>query len=285
MDALSGAFVAFKHFQTLLRKIRTHLRQANKEALFERVAEIVIKKEIPISSAVEEVERPVVLREPRKPIKPVLVEVSKLQEKLANARIDSAMLKKQLEQALESVRVVQKRYQELKRKTALLVKPKKPEARIREKESRIKFLGRKVTTLSKELEHAKKAVSVLEKALARIDNRVVVKKLARLGWDDIQKQKDFLFEGDVLLVDDPNQYSDSAVAWLKEQGIDVVLCKKPVSSRVAELLPFAFLPADLEIEEFERVALVDKEQLAKLRRSKQFLKKLVEKYREERTSK
>ncbi|MEK6937048.1 MAG: DUF460 domain-containing protein [Nanoarchaeota archaeon] len=54
MDALAAALFAFKHYQPLFNKINNHLNQINKGYLNKEIKNSVLRKEIPIKRAIEE---------------------------------------------------------------------------------------------------------------------------------------------------------------------------------------------------------------------------------------
>ena len=280
MDALASALIAFKKMQPLLNKTRSFLEREKRLGLFEDVAELVIKEEISIRAAIS-------ILAPKEEIKEVVTEKQKRDEDivhlfsmLSRARKDNAILLAKNRELEERLFTAEQQTKILKEKTASLVKPKTPAEIARIKDGQIQSLMQRLKNALQTQSRLMQLVDKLEKTLLQQD-KVPILRLSRLGWDDIIRNKELITEGCVLFVDDANQMSDRAVEWLHLTGVQIIICGKLPGHRARSHLPFACVPAD-ECEVLNKIALVKRAWLDKVRAERTVLTKIVEEYKKER---
>jgi len=279
-DALASAQFAFKKMQPLLGRIRSGVERTGKQALFEDVAEIVIKEGVSIHAALA-------ILEPEK--EPVKEEAAQEQERdgdvvqlfklLRHARKDNAQLAKRNAWLENRQRALERKVSSLEKRMEGLVKPKAPKELVRLKQKQINALSQKSAQIKSAQEKAQEQARELEKALLS-PALVALPRLSHLGWDEVVKQKAALSDA-VVFVDDPNKMSQKAVGFLQENGIELIVTPRLPTARAQEQLPFAFVKAK-GVKTLARVALAKKQWLEKERKSKRVLSQIVSEYQRER---
>jgi hypothetical protein len=280
MDAVASAIVAMRKFQPLLNKVRSFLGREKRLGLFEDVVELVIKEEISIRAAIsvltpvdEKIELPV---EERKRDE----ELARIYSLFSRARKDAAILSSR-NKALESeVFSLKQQLKSVQNKASSLVKPKTPTDIAKIKDAQIQSLAQRLRNSLQMQSRLSLLVERLETMLLHQD-KIPLLRLARIGWEDVMKNSGLIIEGSVLYVDDANEISDKAVAWLYQKGVQVIVCGRMPGHRARASLPFACVPAE-ECELLGKIALVKKEWLEKVRAERAVLAKIVEEYKKER---
>jgi len=280
MDALASALIAFKKVNPLLNKIGMFLEREKKLGLFEDVAELVIKEEISIRSAVAvltpvEERKDLPLEEQKRD-----EDIVRLFGMFSRSRKDNSVLLKKNRELEKKLALSEQQLRALERRTSVLVKPKTPEEIARIKDYQIQSLAQRLKNSLQTQSKLMTLVEKLERTLLQQD-KVPVLRLSRLGWDDVMKNKEFIAEGAVLFIDDANQISDKAVEWLHQIGVQILICGKLPGHRARALLPFACIPAE-ECELLNKIALVKRAWLDKVRAERGVLAKIVEEYKKER---
>lgn len=281
MDALASAIIAFNRVESLFRRIDKFLEGKKKKEFSDKVKEFVVKKGISISGALDLLTRP---EKPEKIVKKV-VEEKKLAEK------DFLELYNDLKKAVQEKNILQKQNkklaQELKQKKApkKVKTPKtKPDEKMKLKDKKIDFLNRELTKKKKEAKELHKEIDHFHDVLAGISDKLVIKKLKNLGWSEFQSKKDILKikKGDVLLVDDPAEFSKKTLDELKK-FVEIIIIKKGIPKKFLEL-SFVFINSkDLgKFEENEYFAFVNKGSFEEARRSRDLLKNIIKSYQKER---
>ncbi len=282
MDALASALIAFKKIQPLLNKIRIFLEREKKLGLFEDVAELVLKEEISIRAAS-------LLLTPKKDVKEEYQtfqeqkrdeDIVQLYQALSRVRKDNAVLAGKNREWEEKVFTLEQQIQLLQQRTAGLVKPKTPADIARVKDGQIQSLSQRLKNSLQMQSKLMNVIERLEKLLLRQD-KVPLLRLEHLGWDDVMRNKELITEGSVLFVDDANTMSNKAVEWLSSQGVQILICGRLPGHRARAQLPFACVPAE-ECELLNKIALVKRDWLDKVRAERVVLAKVVEEYKKER---
>ncbi len=280
MDALASALIAFKKVQPLLNKIKSFLEREKRLGIFEDVAELVLKEEISIRAAV-------LLLTPEKEIEEEKSDEQKRDEDivrlygaLSRARKDNIMLLRKNDELENKLRVVEQQLKNLKERSAGLVKPKTPVEIARQKDGLIMSLSQRLKNSLHTQGELARLIERLEKVLLQQD-KVPLLRLARLGWDEVLKNRDLIAEGGIVFVDDANEMSDRAVQLLHQEGIQILICGRLPGIRARSSLPFACIPAE-ECELLNRIALVKRSWLDKVRAERGVLAKIVEEYKKER---
>ena len=281
MDALASALLAFRKAQPLLRKIRTLLEREQRLSLFEEAFELVLKEEISIRAAVvlltpkEEVEAYETFEEQKRDD-----DIVHLFNMLSRARKDNIILSRKNRELELKVFGFEQDLYKLRERASGLVKPKTPAEIARVKDAQIQSLSQR---LKNSLLTQSKFMNVIER-LERIllqQDKVPLVRLSRLGWDDVMRNKELISEGSVLFVDDANEMSDKAVEWLRQRNIQIIVCGKLPGHRARVQLPFACVPAE-DCELLNRIVLVKRPWLDKVRAERSVLAKVVEEYKKER---
>jgi hypothetical protein len=281
MDAVASAIVAMRKFQPLLNKILSFLEKEKRLGLFEDVAELVIKDEISIRTAVD------ILTPKEKPLEAPIEELKRDEELtriyslFSRARKDAAILSSK-NKALESeVFSLKQQLKSIQNKASSLVKPKTPADIAKIKDAQIQSLAQRLRNSLQMQSRLSLLVERLETMLLHQD-KIPLLRLARIGWEDVMKNSSLIVEGSVLYFDDANEISDKAVAWLCQKGVQVIVCGRLPSHRARASLPFACVPAE-ECELIGKIALVKKEWLEKIRAEREVLSKIVDEYKKARS--
>ncbi|MEM4263907.1 MAG: DUF460 domain-containing protein [Candidatus Woesearchaeota archaeon] len=285
-DALASALLAFRKIEGLLRRIDKFLIGKNKIEHSDRLKELVVKKGINIAGAFEMLTQPE--QKETKIIKQV-IEEKRLEEKdflklyneLKKSEEDKKRLKQQNNrllcelQKLEKLKISEKK----EKKPAGILSDKK----LKFKEDKIQFLDRIVKKQMLEIHGLKTEIAKFYSTLANINNKIVAKKLKNLGWNEFQQKKDMLGinKGDVLLVDDPNEFSEKTLAHLKS-FVDIIIAKKEPGRKLEEL-GFVFIDSSrVQIEEDKYFAFINKGSFEEARRNKELLKNIIKSYQKQR---
>ena len=110
------------------------------------------------------------------------------------------------------------------------------------------------------------------------------KRLKNLGWTELQSKLTLLNleKGDILLVEDVNEFSKKTLDHLKGL-VEIIVHKKEVGRNTEAALNFILINGQqLGIEETEHFGFVNKGQFEEARRNKHLLRKIVEQYQKER---
>ncbi len=282
MDALASSFAAYKKFQPLLNKIRSFLLREDSAHLFESVAELVIKEEISIRAALSILTPQAEIIEEKTEEQKRDGDIVRLYSALSRARKDIALLLSKNQELARKLMSAEQRVSALKERASVLVKPKTPAEIAKIKESQIASLTQRLKNSLKSQEEMKLASAALEREVIR-QEFVALLRLKRLGWDEVLQNKDVIYEGAVIFVDDANQMSERAIDWLHGKGVQLIVCSKLPGERARASLPFACVQA-YEYKQFNRIVLVRKSWLERVRADRLVLSKLVDEYKKERST-
>ena len=150
-------------------------------------------------------------------------------------------------------------------------------------EKRVRNLEETLRSKKNEIEYLKSVIKRFNSILSDIGNFYVLKKLDTLGF------KEFSFKGrilnirrnDMLLVDNPNIFSNEVISLLKNR-VFVVVNRRPVSKKIENELPFVFIGAEsLKIEEDRYFGFVEKKHFESEKNKTKWFNKIVEDYKKE----
>ncbi len=282
MDALASAHVALRKVNPLLTKIHSFLEREKQLSMFEDVFELVLKEEISIRAAITLLTPKIEIREEKIEVQKPDKDIVQLYGALSRTRKDNAVLLQKVREIDKQLQSAEQKLSALKERTAGLVKPKSPAQVAEIKERQIKSLSDRLENALQTQEWMKSQLEHLESALLKEDT-IALPRLRHLGWDEVMQNKEFVNEGSVLFVHDPNQMSENAVEWLLERGVQLVVCSKLPGSNARSLLPFACVQAP-ECEQLKRVVLVKKSWLDKVRANRLVLAKIMEEYKKARST-
>lgn len=282
MDALASAIFAFNRVEGLFRRVDKFLASRKKSILSDKVKELVVKKGMSISGALDYLSAP---EKPEARIIKKVVEEKKLNEKdflelynkLKSAEQDNTVLKKQNNLLLD----------QLKKKEAQAPKkikaPKvKPDEKLKFKNQKIDFLSRQLSEKERQSKAKDKELQEFNSILSEINNKLVVKKLRNLGWSEFQAKKSKIQQGDVLLVDDPAEFSQKTLEELKGL-VEIIVHKKDIPKKFLDLGLVFVNARDLgQFEETKFFAFVNKGSFEEARRNRDLLKNIIKAYKSER---
>ncbi|MBD3303808.1 DUF460 domain-containing protein [Candidatus Woesearchaeota archaeon] len=282
MDALASAVFAYNRVEGLFRRVDKFLEARGKKELSNNVKELVVKKGVSISGALD------LLAEPDKKETRIIkkaVEQKKLAEKdfielyneLKKSEQDNKILKQQNRLLSDKLKKAEKKPVKKEPKT-------KPDERLEQKDKKIEILNKEIAKKDKEIKEKAAGLSNFNKILSEISTKLVVKKLKNLGWSEFQSKQDIIHKGNVLLVEDPAEFSKKTLAELKGL-VEIIIHKKDIPTKFLDL-GFVFVNAqDLgEFQETELFAFVNKGRFEEARKSRDLLKKIVQSYKKERST-
>ena len=289
IDALASAFFALKKIGSLLKKINIFVEHYKKENIKKQLIEFVVGKGLSVREAVEIIEEPE--KEEIKIIKEV-VEERKLKEKdflvlykkFKESKKDISLLKKQNLKLSDEMKAIKRDYEYMFKQMRRSQLDKKMQSLLDFKERRIKSFDNQLKKKQDEIKSMQNEVTTLLYFLSNLNSSVLLKKLDNLGLREFWKKKDFLNirQGDILLVKDPDIFSEKAINDIKGK-VDIIFYKKPVSKKVQSKLPFVFISVnDVNIEENEYFGILAMGEFEKVKGKKSFLSKIVEDYKKER---
>lgn len=284
MDALASAIFAYNRVEGLFRRVDKFLEGKKKKEFSDKVKELVVKKGISISGALD------LLAEPEKPETRIIknvVEQRKLSEKdflelyneLKNAEQDNKILKQQNNLLSDKLKKAGKKPEKKKDIPRI-----KPDERLKQKDRKIDFLNKEIAKKNKEIKEKDAELANFNKILSEINTKLVVKKLKNLGWSAFKARQDCINPGDVLLVEDPAEFSQKTLAELKGL-VDIIIHKKDIPKKFFDLGLVFVNAADLgDFDETDSFAIVNKRRFEKARKSRDLLKNIIHAYKKERAT-
>jgi len=274
-DALASALLAYRRSADLLRKIRANLERAKKMGLFEQVCDLVVREGVSIHAAV-------LISMPR-PEKKSLPEVEEEQDndlrslfvQLRKSRREVSVLRERLEDVCKERDMFKRRLEGMKQASASLVKPKSAKQLGKEKEQRIHILSSAVEKERRQYRKLEKRLEEIERFVLRSDV-FAAPRMRRLGGK-LPK-----IEGEVMFVDNPNEFSRNTVEALHSAGVAIVITGRPPSAKVKKQVPFVFLDESIVVRRLNNLVFVDKVRFERKRASREVLRDIVEQYKESR---
>ncbi len=271
-DALAAALHAFKEMNPTLQKVDEAMKRLGKEHLAAEVKLLVLKG-FTITNALESLEKPedaAVIKKRR--LKTAFKKSSRLVE-------ENFSLKKQNRQLTAKVEYFDQKIHDLLKKTAVLSEQKAQNI-IQFKDKKIMFLNKEVEKYKKEIANLRQEAKVIAPLLLEARGKIIAKKLKTLGWEEVSRMVE---EGDVLVVDDVNVFSDRSLDLLKKTVSTIIYRKQPAKELLKQ--GFSLLNAvHIPMREIETLAIIDKEAIEKERKKKDVLSIIVKEYRKERES-
>ena len=280
-DALASALFAYKETKALLNKIDLFVNENKKQNISMRIKELVIIKKISIKNAVSIIEDK---NEEEKIIEKVIVE-RKLNEG------DFLKLYNKLKKYEAEIKLVKIHNSKLKNEITHLEKSQinleKPKIYNRVpidfREKRIRFLENLLNSKEKNMENLKSLIRKYNNILSNINDFFILKKLDTLGLNEFNFKNKILNvqRNDMLLVDDPNIASSRVIDLLKDK-IFVIICKKQVTKKIENSMPFVFVTTkNLKIEEDKYFGFVEKKQFEMEKNKIDWVRKIVDDYKKE----
>ncbi len=269
-DALAAALHAFKEVQPMLQKVDETLKRLGKEHLSAEVKVRVLKGSTIANAlaSLEEKEDELIIKKRR--MKTAFKKPSRLVEENLRLKKENKTLEIKVEYLDSKIRQMLKKLGSLSEEKAGDI--------VKFKNKKIEFLNQEIERHKKEAAQLRQETKTTTALLLEAQDKIIAKKLKTLGWEEVSKTVE---DGDVLVVDDVNSFSDRSLELLKKK-VNIIIYKKQPSQ---ELLKrgFSFISAGkISMKETETLAIIEKEAIEKERKKKDILSTIVKEYQEER---
>ncbi len=287
-DALAASLFAFNRIKGVIERIENYARENGKQEIKNRIADLVIRKEVSIREAVDIIEEKG--KEETKIIKDVL-ETEELKQRdfiklyhiIKRQEKELFLLKRQNHNLKNYTRNLESKHSLMQKKDMDYV-DKKIQKNLSFKNKSISFLESRLYEKDNEIKKLKNVIFALEKLMASSREKVILKNLDNLGSEEFYKKINTLgiAKGDVLLVKNPNIISMDVMRLIKDK-IEIIITKEPASSKIRQEHSVTFLDSSgLNIEEYGNFAAVQKTELEKALRSETLLRAVIESYKQKR---
>ncbi|MBN2052454.1 DUF460 domain-containing protein [Candidatus Woesearchaeota archaeon] len=279
IDALASAVHAFEKHRLFFGKIEKFLEENDKRELEEAVKLIMMRNEhLPLDAALnmaEQKDKARIIETPKQIVKETekLVFNEKMlremQEKIILLEEENRNLKRLIGEKDVILRKLSKR---------VLSAPK--EELVDYKEKRIKFYTKQLKDNMRMAQHYEKELRRKDDFLIALKNKVLVKKLNDLSWDEFILKKFLdIQQGDILFVNNPGSISQKVIDELKGKVKVVITDNVPKRGDST----FVFLkPEGIIVKQNENFAIAEKNSLEEAIRKKDILKNILEDYKKER---
>jgi predicted RNase H-like nuclease (RuvC/YqgF family) len=281
MDALAAAVVALTKHERLFSRIRSFLDDQKQPEWFERLAELVVRHGISIKAGFDFLTMPhkqatkLVRVVEGKQLRPE--DYWKLYDALVIAEQEKSLLQRQNKKLMNLAKKLQKRVAKLKQSV-------KPETRIIRPTGELEQAKQAIGRLRQQLEYLLVRQQRLQHVLANQNAFVIAKKMKNLCSDEYRRITRVLriAQGDILLVDDPNSFSQRVIDQLAGL-VELIVSVRTVRPKIAEKLPFVILDASaVPHTQDDYFAFLDRSALEKARQNKAVLRKLIIDYQHSR---
>jgi len=286
-DSLASAIFAYKEFYPLFKKIDIFLKKNNKAYLSNKIKKIVLTKGLSIKDSLKLVEKPVEGK--IVPVREIIKEKGVeekisflLNKKLKSLENANLMIRRQNAGLKKKLKRMQERQRILIKKAESLVPDKKARELLGFKEKRIISLDRELNEKDKKINELNDEIKNLNSMILNIENNVLAKKLDNLGYNEFLTKNNVLNikKGNVLLVDNPNIFSEKTINALKNR-VDAVVSKKKVNKGLRENLDFID-STNLKITESRLFAIIDRKGFEREKGKVNLLAKVIQDYRKSR---
>ena len=286
-DALAAALFAHKELEPLLQRIRKTLESEGRTDLFMKVTESVVMTGRNIKDTLREIGN-----EGTKEGEAGATET----KEAPKARPQREMLLKRAERENNILRAysnkllakVSQLNKEIRKKQGR-ANPATPEKIEEMEKNKGRLIGKMQAIINEKERQMQRLRNELE-LVGRIasSGNAVIKKLKSLGHDEIElkNRSTPIEEGDTLLVENPETFSEKSLGFLKEKGVTILARKKP-SQAVEKLLTNAgitVIQAEGIIMESENFAAAGRKNLEEIKKRHAGANalRIIESYKEER---
>jgi len=309
MDALSAAAYALKKIKMLVRKIEKFLEQEKgidewikKDKRFaERVEREVMLKNISIKKAIENIKRKIELsmieEKERQLREKEMIKVRAIDENKTSPE-NIKWMKDRITALINENEILSTYNRKLKKNIRNLMKKiskiksiseekeshieKNIEKKLMQKENRTSFLQNELDKKSQEIAALKEKIKELNDFISESGQKVLIKKLENLGWDEKKLKWLNIQQNDILLVEEPNIYSEKTLDYLKDKVFVILFRKKPGTAIAKK---FTFIDAgQIELKEDEDFALASHSDIEKEKSAQNVFKRIIEEYKRERVT-
>lgn len=284
LDATASALFAFNKIKSLLDRIKKVLERRNKMQFMNEIIELVIKKEMSINSAIDyllnpEDEETLILNEAIKNKNLSEKSFIKLFEKLALKKQEVSYLHRELSEIKQKNKALERL---LDRKERRFHNPKSPEEK-----HYFNTMKNLIKTNQIERKRNSELISEVEeykRIILKRDQFIIARKINNLGADfELKKARLNLDENCVLIVKNPNEFSERTIKELQRLQITLLICDEKPSKALQQKGIFTFIDKKrLALNEYTEFALADKKEIDKLIEEKDMIKEIVAEYKRER---
>ncbi len=273
-DALASAFFAYNKLNTLIDKIKRHLK--DKEYLFNDVFYLVVKNQISVSEALKQLQPQEIVEEKQKVIQKQEIKQISTEEIL----IENKILNYKNKFYKQKINHLNNKIIDLNKKLNSEFLNKRTKQVIEYKNDRIESLINELSNYQLEINSLKNEIVSLKQLINNSNDKYLVKKLTTLSKEEvINKLKPLNLENEnILFIKDPSIVSDKSLSLLK--NIRFILTKKDIKSSKLEIINIK----DSLTLETQDYLLIDKDIIKQKIDSKQMFKKILSEYKEERKS-
>ncbi len=289
MDAVAAAIFALNEVMPLVSKIKSFVRIYGKENIHEKILKKVILEGINIKDAAESIEEEIeeMANVPQETEKKDAVNENiaddGLRYKIRKYEKDIWLLKSYNRRLERSLRRIAKKLAEKESRESVDIERRIKSAEFF-REQRIGSLIRMNEEKEKVIVRLKGSADRLNIMLSEMRNNVVVKKIPNLSFKTFEQHNKVinLQEGDVLLVENPNVFSEQTVEMIKDK-VGVILWRVNPAGNTKDAMPFVFVNANgVAMIEDKFFCSADKKSLDEAIARSNVLERVVDRYKKER---
>lgn len=268
MDALASAIIAQRKVLPLARKVRSFLDRENRQGLFDKVFEIVLKEGVSIRGALEIVEAPPELKKAEEEsFEAPQSDLAKIHARVSRLQRDFNAVCAQRDAFERKLKSFESQNEALREKMDGLVRPKSKQEMLSLKERQLVAFSGRIKSLEAKLESEKIRSSRIQ-GLFLDENFIAI---------PIVNQKGPL--PSIVFLESVKGLTPMTARRLKDRGVEIVVSKESSRAR----LPIAVVEAK-SVHLFSAVAFVSREFIENVRARRSVLLKMVEEYQNERLS-
>ncbi|MEK6845790.1 MAG: hypothetical protein AABY26_03460, partial [Nanoarchaeota archaeon] len=203
----------------------------------------------------------------------------KLYGKLAREKEKNAYLRRDRELLLSEHSRLQKENRKLGQRSKSF--DQRVDTLLKFKEERMKWQSQTLSGKEKQIAELQQKISSLYQFIEEVPHYRLLKKVYSLGERELSAKNLKINDGDILLISDPNSYSEQALKQLNGKDLIIVSLVK-ISRVIQQKFPTAMLAPEDLISSNEHFALIKPEVLQEKLSEKVILDKMVKEYQEER---
>jgi predicted RNase H-like nuclease (RuvC/YqgF family) len=279
VDALASAVYALEKHRHFFAKIERFIEEKDKKEFEEAVKLIMVRNEnLPLEASLamaEQKDKERIIENPRQIVKET--EKSAFSEKMLREMQEKIIL---LEEENRSLKYLIGEKDGLIKKLSKRVLSSPKEELVDYKEKRIKHYTKQLKENTRLIQHYEKEFRRKDEFLIALKNKVLVKKLNDLSWDEFSSKKFLeIHQGDIIFVNNPGSISQKVVDELKGKVRIIITSNVPKRGDDA----FVFLkPEGIITKELGNFAIAEKNALEEALKKRDLLKNIVEEYKKER---
>ncbi len=279
VDALASAILAFDKHKNFFGKIERFLEEKDKKELEEAVKLIMVRNEdLPLEASLamaEQKDKEKIIETPRQIVKET--EKSAFSEKMLREMQEKIIL---LEEQNRNLSFLIREKDNLIKRLGKKVLGAPKEELVDFKEKRIKHYTKQLKDNTRLIQHYEKELRRKDEFLIALKNKVLVKKLDDLSWDEFSAKKFLdIQQGDIIFVNNPGSISQKVVDELK--GKVKLIITDNVPKRGDDT--FVFLkPEGIITKENANFAIAEKNAIEEALKKRDLLKNIVDEYKKER---